>query len=373
MITSLEIEGYRGFSRFEMANLGRINLLVGKNNSGKTSVLEALDLLEAEGDPYALWSTLDRRGERVRLETASTRQLLSIPEYELEVNHLFHGHNLRAGSFFSILVKNQRAGRSLKCTVIEDMERQDSSSQKIKTSSESGNIVLALALDPTHNERSQVISLSRRGTLKYNLFDGVQGRQRGPDDQEVGLSQFVTTESVGHDKLASMWNSIALTDAQERVVEALRFIDDRVQQIAPLVVSPSYSSSTRGGFLVRLSDRREPVPIGSLGDGMWRILALAISVSRAKDSILLVDEIDTGLHYSVMSQMWRLIYDAATALDVQVFATTHSYDCVYSLASICDPESPDITIQRLEAGRKSAVHYSAGEIKKAAEMHIEMR
>ncbi len=42
MLQSLKIEGFRGFQNFEMANLGRINLLVGKNNSGKTSILEAI-------------------------------------------------------------------------------------------------------------------------------------------------------------------------------------------------------------------------------------------------------------------------------------------------------------------------------------------
>jgi hypothetical protein len=63
MIRSIEIKGYRGLHRFEMDGLGRINLLVGKNNSGKTSVLEALHLLSSGGDPQALWQHCGRRGE----------------------------------------------------------------------------------------------------------------------------------------------------------------------------------------------------------------------------------------------------------------------------------------------------------------------
>jgi predicted ATPase len=55
MISSIRIEGYRGFEHFEMSGLGRVNLLVGTNNSGKTSVLEAIYLLSSMGDPISLW------------------------------------------------------------------------------------------------------------------------------------------------------------------------------------------------------------------------------------------------------------------------------------------------------------------------------
>src|SRR5438270_11166835 len=65
MISSIKITGYRGFSDFEMSGLERVNLLVGTNNSGKTSALEAIFLLISRGDPSALWQVLWRRGERL--------------------------------------------------------------------------------------------------------------------------------------------------------------------------------------------------------------------------------------------------------------------------------------------------------------------
>ena len=69
MISSLTIEGYRCFEHFEMSGLGRVNLLVGKNNSGKTSVLEAIYLLMAQGEPLSLWHLLQNRGETYVFET----------------------------------------------------------------------------------------------------------------------------------------------------------------------------------------------------------------------------------------------------------------------------------------------------------------
>src|SRR5262249_16235635 len=111
-------------------------------------------------------------------------------------------------------------------------------------------------------------------------------------------------------------------------------------------------------------------------DGTWRMLALAIALSRAKDGILLVDEIDTGLHYTVMADMWKLISETAKVLNVQVFATTHSYDCVHSLAAICHSDveqNSEVTLQRIEPNKKRAVPFSESEIRIAAERLIEVR
>src|ERR1035441_2600742 len=65
MIKSIQIKGYRGFSEFEMKGLERVTLLVGTNNSGKTSALEALFLLASQGDPVSLWRVLWRRSEKL--------------------------------------------------------------------------------------------------------------------------------------------------------------------------------------------------------------------------------------------------------------------------------------------------------------------
>jgi hypothetical protein len=74
--------------------------------------------------------------------------------------------------------------------------------------------------------------------------------------------------------------------------------------------------------------------------------------------------------------VWKLIYETAKDADVQVFATTHSYDCIYSLASICNADvevNSQVAIQRIEASKKKAIPYSESEIKEAAKRHIEVR
>ena len=113
-----------------------------------------------------------------------------------------------------------------------------------------------------------------------------------------------------------------------------------------------------------------------MGDGIWRLLGLALALVRSENGILLVDEIDTGLHYTVMEDMWKLVNETARRLNVQVFATTHSRDCYESLAAISrDTVSTgsEITIQRIERGKTRSVAYTEQEIVAASERHLEVR
>jgi predicted ATPase len=102
MIESIKIAGYRGLRDLSIDGLGRINLLVGKNNSGKTSVLEALYLMAARANPAALWQILSRRGEQI-METPVPGRASHV---EVDICHLFHGHVLGVGAQTTIQTRN---------------------------------------------------------------------------------------------------------------------------------------------------------------------------------------------------------------------------------------------------------------------------
>lgn len=92
MITELKITGFRGFKDFSLRNLGRVNLLVGSNNGGKTSVLEAVNFFASRGEPMTLYNAMMRRGECKWLDS----------EPEIDIRHLFYGYETQLGSQFSI-------------------------------------------------------------------------------------------------------------------------------------------------------------------------------------------------------------------------------------------------------------------------------
>ena len=140
---------------------------------------------------------------------------------------------------------------------------------------------------------------------------------------------------------------------------------------------PHLHYSAKGGIVVRLKDIKDEIQ-----SGVWAMESGVCSVwlsswYSARTRILLVDDIDTGIHHTVMGDVWKFLYTAACKYNVQVFAVTHSRDCYKSLATICDDSvslsESTVTIQRIERGRELAVAYTEQEIIAAAEHDIEVR
>jgi AAA15 family ATPase/GTPase len=107
-----------------------------------------------------------------------------------------------------------------------------------------------------------------------------------------------------------------------------------------------------------------------------RVFALALHLAVARGGFLFLDEIENGLHWSVMPSVWRFLVETARSLDVQVFATTHSKDCLEALADLnrTYPElAEQVSVQRLEAGRETSVRFDAGRIAENLEMDLEAR
>lgn len=362
MITGIEIFGFRALQRMDLRPLGRINLFVGSNNSGKTSLLEAIHLVASSNDPAALWASMIRRGEVLFDESVTPG-----PETEVDVCHLFHGHRLALGEAFHVDVERTSGAATYRAEIVASEEDPELPFSDIDVVDKPVALQLANGMP-----KPRLFPLTRRGGLIVERFGRrVTSRQSAMRDRN--RVQYITSESLDPDELTRLWDQIALTDHENDALETLRLIDDQIDRVAP-VSAPFYYRRSRGGFRVKLKNVKQPVPIGSFGDGIWRTLALAVSVARARRGVLIVDEIDTGLHYKVMSDLWRMLDVASRRWNVQVFATTHSYDCVSSLARICrDKESTDIMIHRVERGRNKTVTFDESQIVAAAEYGIEVR
>ncbi|CAK0780149.1 Chromosome segregation protein SMC [Azospirillaceae bacterium] len=365
MIHTLEINGFRGFKHFTMSNLGRVNLLVGANNCGKTSVLEALYILASQGDLFALARILSDRGERQ--ENAHPGP----DEGEFEICHLFHGHQITNGGRFTIAAKNTIKNYSITFAIressIDDLDNDDHII--------SSDLRLSLSISGDTNTVFLDTNLTSNGGIPTRRTR-LRGDSRRNQDKGNIQTQYISTGSLSTRELYLLWNSIALTEHEDNVLEALQIIEPRIDRIAALTTELPPFLYRRGGFKIKLKDTKAPLPIGNLGDGAWRMLAIAMALNQAKDGILLIDEIDSGLHYSTLEKIWRLIFETAKKLNVQVFATTHSQDCVEGLAIICRNEINDenqVSIQRIESKKKEAVFYTEEEIKIAAKRHIEVR
>jgi len=374
MISSILIHGYRGLDDFSMPELGRINLLVGTNNSGKTSILEAVSILESSGDLTRLWNIQWRRGERTYrpLPASTTAPATSPPRVivETDLPHLFYGHELRLGARISISAANE-SPRTVELE-IRELSPDDNIEGQVVEDGDSLPPRYVLHVSGNPPPSTPIVLLTKSGGLPAN-----QLRLQRPQPKKERSIQFISSESSTAEEIINAWNKISLKPEERLVLRALQALDEDIQGIAlqARTAQQYWGPGTRGGFMVKLKSSEQPVPIGSLGDGIWRMLALSIAIALSKGGTLLVDEIDTGLHYTVMSKMWNLIYTAAKDFDVQVFATTHSYDCVHSLAQIPVDRDPrhKITVQRIEAHGAQSVPYDQDELTVAAAREIEVR
>ena len=134
---------------------------------------------------------------------------------------------------------------------------------------------------------------------------------------------FVTSDRLDQQSIIKLWEHIVLTPKEDIILDAFRILEPNLDRIAFLnLISLEFS------IKLKLKDNPTPVPLGSMGDGLYRILALIIALVNCEKGILLIDEVDTGLHYSALTKMWQLVIETARKLNVQVFATTHSWDAL---------------------------------------------
>jgi len=362
MLKSVKIENFRGFKSFELQQLGRINLLVGENNSGKTSILEAIQLFCSQCNLEILRERMNNRSEyfyddELRREGEIGR------DGELDIRHLFYGHQIEPGSQLSIIDHNQN-----KLSLFIELPPSDE-----QIPDELQELQFRVSWTPELEDETFILPLSSNGGLPVFHIRKFRTNAKNPRPKTL----FVTSSSLKTDQMIELFNQVVLTPDEKIIEQALNKIDSKIQRIA--AVNPQrlrYSSYSRSGFVILLGDSNQRVPIGSMGDGIWRILGLALAIVYAKDGYLFVDEIDTGLHFTAMSDMWKMIWDTAKRLNVQVFATTHNSDCWKSLADIAEQENvtdDGIRIHRIEKGKEKSIVFNEAQIVIAAQRELEIR
>ena len=380
-LRTMQLKGYRAFKDFRLDDLSRVNLIVGKNNAGKTSVLEAIHLLANSGEPSTLMRLALDRGETLTFDPEPNDYRRSTGGVVADISHFFHGHKFGIDSRFEIA-----SGNGLGTVVAEIIDPAQLGENESLYLSRANSLFeeevfegeLALRLRGSAISKhltSLAYPVTNEGGFNFDPTELVRVRPvRRRVRTETIPTVVITPSSLQPSSMSGMWERVIRAGRERAIIEALGILDQGIDGV--FFLPGERIMRGRGGILISRRGSKRRIPLGSMGEGMRRILALAISFAQAQRGFLLIDEIDTGLHWSVMPRMWELTLATARDLDVQVFATTHSLDCLRGLKEAVDarPElGEEVRVHKVDTTLREAVTFTSQDLMVAVEQEIEVR
>ena len=238
MYSSIRISGYRGLDSFRMEGLGRVNLLVGTNNSGKTSILECIELLRSAGDPHVLSTIAGRRGEWGYATDEDTRASLTRQDF-LDVKHLFVNRELPGKIGVEADCIPDAHVASWNDNVVVRTRRLEELDLETEDVEEDEEFALLLWWSNPQDDYKAFITADGILVVPRRMI-----RARNGSSQAV---QFVTTSGVTAADVVRTYSKFVLTPKDEAITKALRIVEPAVERIAPAWDERSHYRDAPGG------------------------------------------------------------------------------------------------------------------------------
>ncbi len=318
MIKAINIKNFKGFEHLSISDLSRIVLIGGRNNIGKSSLLEAVFLFYDRDNPTSFFRHLGWRG--IELTSTDAATLLGPAFYGFQMDRQI-SIAIQEGIYDGVMEATFRPSS-------------DPVSLDIETGTDERSALVRVNQVPL---ASYVLEISYKfvGMKEWKKRLVVQNTSTQP---EIRLEEVVKDEQPSVVMKPSVYLGTRIrVDPNE---DAMRFgrLDieggkiDRIVQflkiLEPDLVSLSAVALPSKTIIHADIGLGRKIPITSLGDGMSRLLSIILAIGSTKNGIVLVDDIESGIHYSVLPKLWESIGSTAREFNCQIIATTHSYECL---------------------------------------------
>lgn len=361
MIKKIRIENFKNFEEFEYDGFRQVNLIAGKNNVGKTNLLEAIYLGYRQFYGPDMRDILFRRNEW-KADYAFDDQEIN---KALLSSFVFNRDREKEGK--TVLLDFESFSSTFRVTEVNVVEKQTDIGNGKKyiekefvehtpgSNKSSSGLGVGFSTAPDSQESFKLIQ---------DFINGFSSTGK----QDIYFSQSSTSST----QLADLWDKVVLLNQEPLVFDYLKLIDHKVHSLY-------FSGGKREAptALVGHDDFSMKIPLKSLGDGVSKILEVIMLLVVSRNRLLLLDEIENGLHYSVQEKLWRAIFELASPenLNVQIFATTHSRDCFEAFAKVSNEFKGEGKFIRLQEfnGKIEAVDYDEKEMLGAYESDYEVR
>lgn len=342
MLERVHIANFRRFRELEVPRTTRVNVITGGNNTGKTSLLEAIFLLSSGGNPTGVNIGRDLRGLAEDTQTpAAVREILWKPMFS----------SLDTGASIEIEADHAEAGSiSLKMSLEENTE------QWRKEGAFAGQYLVCNFWGNNGQTARSVYRPTDAG------LEFITGDITLPFSAKILLPYPGTTGR----EASRLLGALRQQKRGDMVLKALQAIEPRLQDI---------DDNSASGSPMIWGDIGLPelVPLPVMGGGIVRIASLALAMATVEGGVMLVDELENGIHHTVLADVWRVIDKASRDLGIQVFATTHSYECLQAAAAAIAGD--DLSMHRLEVteGESLCVTLDRSQIDGVIEYGMEVR
>lgn len=314
----LHVSNFRGIKSLAFEEIPKIALLTGKNGVGKTSILEALWIHHGSVNAGVLGAIQTHRG--IDLSPNLEDLLDYLPEAEREASTV-----ITSKSHGESGTKRQSIRLEQIDTSSLPLEPEDLNGGASPVISDSAEIIgrYQVRIDFQDADGTTFVTIGRMvqeqsspSVTQINLASR-SSPQRSP--QPLGIFHAARSRRP-HGESAQRLGQIEIDRQQDRIVKVLQCVEPELRGLRSISLAGSKS-----GIYAELNDG-QLVHAGNMGDGFIGLLSNAVAIAAASDGIFLIDEVDNGIHYSALPQMWHGLMDLATEYNVQVVATTHSHE-----------------------------------------------
>lgn len=359
MIEKIKVSNFKIFKTLVLDNLHQITLVSGKNNVGKSTLLESIFFSNCYYNADSFISINNIRGAANILRTDIWKSFIN----KYSDSSSFEIDKVENGIKKNILVELVDNRDIIAHSLLDSTNLVDA--QTSEKASDNRNITHQLLISASDEEN--------KDALQYLVkFDGqIQTVSNSLPDNPLRICTytyyFSSKSSINQPSLAEMLSRLDIDGKSDHVIKALQILDPEIVGIKTLVqngVIRIYASMKNG----------RSMPIDNMGDGICKLIAICTFILSNPNSLLLVDEMENGFHYSAHKKIWGAIYEAAKTSNVQVIATTHSYECIKG-ASEAMGENEDFGYIRLDNVSDIIVakSMSSEQLKIAIESNLEVR
>lgn len=360
MYTKFQIKNFKCFRDTTIDSLGRVNLIAGKNGAGKTSLLEAI-FLHAGNNPRLLFDLISFRGLRqIKHEFGAWS--------EFPLDFIFQDFNTSRP--LEIAAYSEADGkRILSLKLLRDPEDFRGLVKTLNLEEIKGkNGVSTLELDKVLEFEND--PPNRQG--KFFIVFSNQGVTIQPPYMPTPAFQvyiILDSFSVNEKEISDRFSQLLTQKRKAELIEILQIIEPRLQEL---------SNPTWGGVPVMHADvgLSKMIPLPLAGSGLLRLTNIVVSLLLHKGGVVLFDEIENGLHYSSLEKVWTAIGETARRDNIQVFATTHSFECIEAAHKVFSAEpKDDFRFYRLDKIENEvvAVDYDREALEASFNVNLEVR